>query len=409
MNKNLNERTLRIRELEDASSNTQNLTFKKLQYPCKIITLQIDYLIYRLDNTRTLSKQPEYIKKHDLNNDYFDSDRQENPEVQASQHELLSETLLEDSSSLGKAFDMKGGQDEPLEITSEGVMINGNRRLCLMRTRSFDSIECKVVSDPNLRGRDKEIEASLDIAVSGKVGYDWASQGLGILSLKADGLSDNEIREYKGMLTVAEVSNLAGATSIARYGLELRGCSEEWSKVRKSEQIYLDAAAKTIPDEMTKKASDLSVILIDAATTDAIGGRAYDLVKDHLKFNSAGLKLAHKWFPANSVPEVDDVTGETITSGGFDEDKLRNEILLDQDKIDSYVEELKEVIEDERDAASGRGARRRLIVEIDKAFKASQKAQHLSTNTSHDTDGVIEKIAKIDDHLKAIIANIENN
>jgi hypothetical protein len=48
-------------------------------------------------------------------------------------------------------------------------------------------------------------------------------------------------------------------------------------------------------------------------------------------------------------------------------------------------------------------------VEIDKAFKASQKAQHLSTNTSHDTDGVIEKIAKIDDHLKAIIANIENN
>ncbi|MDA9834984.1 hypothetical protein N9C43_04915 [Gammaproteobacteria bacterium] len=407
LNKNREERKIKINELSDRSENTEDLNFKKQNYPCKVIEVQINYLIYRLDNTRTLDNQEEYIRKNDLPNDFFDLDRQENLEVQEVQDKLIKETLKKKNSSLEASFEQKGGQTESLVITPEGVMINGNRRLCLMRSENYDVVKCKVIDDPNLINRETEIEAWLDIAETGKVEYSWTGQGIAIEKLLEKGMSYEEIREFKGMVSAKEVRLLADAVKNARESLEMRGVPGEWSKVVKSEEIYRQAAAKKL-DDVDRRAVDLNVIAIDSATTDVVDGRAYDVVMGLLRYPKAGTKVMNKWAQGSDTTYEDNLTGEEVNPAGFNEDSFKNNILKDQDKIDEMVLDLKDFIEEEKDEASGRGERRRLITEVDKAFKALEKAKYLSTNSSHDRNGVDLKLSTMSTNIEEILTNIRD-
>ena len=188
-NKNREERKLKIKQLCEESDNFEQLNFKKENYDCKTIMVQIDYLIYRLNNTRTLHRQEEYIKKNDLPDNFFDLDRQENLEVQEAQEKLILETLAKKNNALEASFNQKGGQTESLVIAPEGVMINGNRRLCLMRKLNTDVVKCIVADHPNLLNREIEIEAWLDIAETGKVDYEWIGQGRAIEQLLDKGMN----------------------------------------------------------------------------------------------------------------------------------------------------------------------------------------------------------------------------
>ena len=140
LSKRLDERKLKIDELVNSSTESLSLPFQREEYPCPVIKIAPEYLIYRLSNTRTKSAQKEYIADNNKQDDYFSEDRLEVSEVQDSQHEILLKFV---DKQLANAFDQQGGQTEPILINKEGVIINGNRRLCFMRKENnYPLIKC---------------------------------------------------------------------------------------------------------------------------------------------------------------------------------------------------------------------------------------------------------------------------
>lgn len=69
--KTMDERTLIIDKLVNSSIEFKSLPFKKSSYKCPIIEVAPEYLIYRIENTRTISKQREYIAENDSLSNFF--------------------------------------------------------------------------------------------------------------------------------------------------------------------------------------------------------------------------------------------------------------------------------------------------------------------------------------------------
>ena len=73
LSKRLDERKLKIDELVNSSTESLSLPFQREEYPCPVIKIAPEYLIYRLSNTRTKSAQ-EYIADNNKQDDYFSED-----------------------------------------------------------------------------------------------------------------------------------------------------------------------------------------------------------------------------------------------------------------------------------------------------------------------------------------------
>jgi len=109
------------------------LKFRNRQesFPVYIVSLELPK--YRLENGRTQASQEDYLAKHpNLPPDFFRQDK-ESDHAQRIQHELLYEML--EKNNLKTYFkDIDNKQTEPLILSHEGYVVNGNRRLCAMRT-----------------------------------------------------------------------------------------------------------------------------------------------------------------------------------------------------------------------------------------------------------------------------------
>lgn len=98
----------------------------------KQITVRIGVPVYRIQNGRTRTFQKEYLATHpDIAADLFTLDP-ESIAAQKAQHSILQK-LAEDE-GLYKEFSGGTEQTEPIIVTSTGVVVNGNRRLCVWRT-----------------------------------------------------------------------------------------------------------------------------------------------------------------------------------------------------------------------------------------------------------------------------------
>ena len=125
LSKRLDERVFKIDELIKVSSETKDLPFQQNNYKCPVIEIDSEFLIYRLGNTRTISKQKEYIANKKESTDFFSKERLEVAEVQDAQHDIL---VTEVDKELEQAYEMQAGQTDPILINKQGVVINGNRR-----------------------------------------------------------------------------------------------------------------------------------------------------------------------------------------------------------------------------------------------------------------------------------------
>ncbi len=129
------EQPLRLKKIEEirreAIGPTYPVTFQgTLQY-LPVRTVSIELPMYRLNNGRTEAAQLEYLAQNPgVNQDLFRGDR-ESESAQRAQHQILS-TLIDEKGLLQYFRDHS--QEEPLILTHDGFVLNGNRRLCTMRT-----------------------------------------------------------------------------------------------------------------------------------------------------------------------------------------------------------------------------------------------------------------------------------
>lgn len=154
------------------------------KYP--VFVTPLDLPKYRLENGRTQASQENYLaleKNSKLPEDFFSRDK-ESDQAQRVQHELLYE-MIGKNNLLGYFKDSENKQSEPLILTHDGFVVNGNRRLCAMRTlyytvdkdkyQHFKDIDVIVLPVCTPQDID-ELEAYLQVQQDIKAGYTWISE-----------------------------------------------------------------------------------------------------------------------------------------------------------------------------------------------------------------------------------------
>lgn len=134
-------------KVQEAISNGQVklLMHRRNSYEFARIKIDSKWLYYNLQNDRTLTKTREFIEDNDKPLDYFSERNFFNIEQQNDYHHIIKEFV---SSDMVKILNKTNDQRDPLYITSEGIMANGNTRLCCFRENDlFRDIECLVFPD----------------------------------------------------------------------------------------------------------------------------------------------------------------------------------------------------------------------------------------------------------------------
>jgi hypothetical protein len=387
------------------SNKTEDLFFRRNTYSCPCIEISNEYLIYRLDNTRTVSAQPEYLEEKGLSADFFVDARTEVSEVQDIQHELLWKEV---DKPLKDSFNMHDGQTESILINQNGIVINGNRRLRLMRERNHELIKCMVVTDPNLAGKEFQIEAFLDMTPETKKDYVWHAAAATMKKMHDLGMSFEEIAKERGQPSGKEVQQMIKAREIAAEGLRDQGTPNKWSLVTKSEQIYMDTAAKKITNAKDARAAEISTIIIDNATNDAIEGRAYNLNKKVLASPELASEVFKEIAPDNDGELINPITGIADLSSGFNEIVLKEKIRNDPDLNDEILTRIKEKIHQKEDIKASAGQKKSLQKKIDLAARNLDSAADSTSITGLLTDGVQDKIDQMRQSIQIIEDYINN-
>ena len=125
------ERIQYLREIRPIEGKSHPIEFQGLHQYMPIYRVPIDLPRYRLNNMRTMALQDECVQVESLALDFFSADP-ESDNVHLKQHNLLSQ-LTSEAGLDAKFENATVTQNEPLIITYEGFVANGNRRLTAWR------------------------------------------------------------------------------------------------------------------------------------------------------------------------------------------------------------------------------------------------------------------------------------
>jgi hypothetical protein len=151
-----------------------------------VITVRHDVLVYRVENGRLITQLQEHARENGENlADVYA--RQDTAEVQQLLHQLLVAEAGDPRGPILPELERQQLQTEPLLITAEGVVVNGNRRLAAMREllhcnpdRYAGFAEVSAAMLPAEAGAaDLEfVEAALQMAPETKLAYGWIGRRL---------------------------------------------------------------------------------------------------------------------------------------------------------------------------------------------------------------------------------------
>lgn len=282
----------------EASSKTEDFyDYRNTRKELKVIRVAIDLPIYRIENFRTFTDQSEYIKEKNLALNFFRAG-QESESIQQLQHEILANLARKGKdSSINAVIDVlrKEKQREPLLITTDGVVVNGNRRLAAMRELStenttdndaFQYIDVMVLPNDATPDDILDIEASLQGKPETKLEYDWIGDAQ---------LVKSQLNIHKSFSNVSRRLNRS-ERDIKNTLLALNEADLYLKEWKENEGNYLlvkeDAEQffKDLPKHLDGKNSQLENISRTIAwrlfeNKDMLPGRIYD-------FNAAFGKLA---------------------------------------------------------------------------------------------------------------------
>lgn len=292
--------------------------FRSDKYSLPVIRIDINIPIYRMANYRTYSKQQEYITKNKKNEKYFEKG-QESESCQQIQHQLLGIFARKGkSNSVIPVIDIlrKEKQREPLLISSSGVVVNGNRRLCAMRELFFEDaisyaefshVNCMVLPDDATISEILDIEASLQAKPETKLDYDWIGDGQLISNLLLSGKSVSEVSE-KLNRGKKEIENSVQALTEAKLYLnDWAGKPREYSRVTgDGEQLFKDMPKSLLGKDQSLKDASRVIAWSLFDNRDRLPGRIYDFNAAFGNLASNVLNQLSSFYPvkSNQVKEV---------------------------------------------------------------------------------------------------------
>lgn len=240
----------RIMAVTEAVKNSQTGEKYQIDYrgkyrPLPVIEVPIEMLVYRIENIRTKSLQKQWLAQHrDQPRDLFTSDPF-SIEAQETQHQVLK--LLIDKENLLKSFkdNDKLQQTEPLICSNDGIVVNGNRRLCAWRElyynnkskyAHFQTVSVAVLPDNDPQGM-YDLEVALQIRSDMKAEYVWHAIAADYQE-KFDSGMDIGVLAAKQNKKPEEINTYIECYNYAAQYLESIGYPDEWERVDKQEYAF---------------------------------------------------------------------------------------------------------------------------------------------------------------------------
>lgn len=215
------ERSAEIARLVDRSAPGVFVPYRGAYAELPVARVPADLLAYRLDNGRIFFELEPALRELGLDRN---SARREadGARVQGLLHRLLAEKARDRRGAILAELSRHGQQTEPLLITADGVVVNGNRRLAAMRElfaqdpgqfAGFATVAAAVLPRDANAADLEYIEAALQMAPEVKLAYAWVNRRL-------------KLRWQRGALNlpfaeIADAYRLADQDQLARELAEL--------------------------------------------------------------------------------------------------------------------------------------------------------------------------------------------
>ena len=231
-----------------------------LQIP--VIRVPHELLIYRVENGRLIAELEEHVRSRGLSLDAL-AEREEAAEVQELLHGFLAEKAADPRGPVLQELRRQAQQTEPLLITAEGVLVNGNRRLAAMRQllaedpdryAGFAEVSAAVLP-ADARAEDVEsVEAALQLAPETKLAYGWINRRLKLRrQLQDRGLSREAIADAYRFADPGEIDRELRELALAELYLDrYLGEAGRYSQVADCEALFVGLAAQLalLPDAL---------------------------------------------------------------------------------------------------------------------------------------------------------------
>ena len=369
--------------------------FRSQKTKLKVIRVDINLPVYRMENFRTYTDQHEHIAKEKLPSDYF-LKGQELQTVQQQQHEILKRL-----SAKGPIIDVltKDGQRESILISSSGVVINGNRRLTALRELGTDYVDCMVLPADATADEIVDIEANLQAKPETKLDYDWIGDAQLISRLVHMGRSTKDVadRLNRGKNDIENALQALAEADI--YLRDWAGAPGEYSRVRDDAgQLFKDlpklVSGKTQALQQGSRAIAWSLF----ENRDKLPGRIYafnaaigKLAADVLERLSEDLEV-----PITAEADEDSEGGLEIDFGEENEidysaliSRLQNDATKDE-SVDALVEACQAAI----DAQAGKNSTKAALKAIIQAHSKLASVD-VSTAAPETRPGILKQLESI--------------
>ena len=352
-----------------------------------VVRLAIDLPIYRMKNGRTQVEQYQYLEENGYPGDFFECG-EENVSAQQAQHKILLKLAKDEKGPIYQELEHVASQREYLVLTSDGVVLNGNRRLAAMRDlfdhdsrtyASFSHVDT-VILPMEASEQDLELlEAELQMAPETKLEYGWIERLLKLrhhvhdMNIPRDQIKDTYRFRREGDINI-ELQKLALAEE---YLEKYLGKPRAYQEVGQSEQIFRD-----LEKELRGKSGAESEIrrllgYLLAKEARALGNRVYsfspifgrDFDKVMIRYaQDEGIDLT----VMAADETADDVHDDDDPLDGLSEDERSpyealKPILEDQDKTKETAKKLSDVFESLKAEEKEEDSRRAALKSVEKA------------------------------------------
>lgn len=139
----------------------------------KVISLDSEYLMFRVENSRTEIQQLSFIRSNSLPANFFTDP--ESAKAQEAQEKILLDMVKGKGKELLDDLKLRK-QEDPCIITYDGFIVNGNRRTSGLKFIHERYIECVVLPEDATPKDIYSLEQQLQISKDFKENYHWINE-----------------------------------------------------------------------------------------------------------------------------------------------------------------------------------------------------------------------------------------
>lgn len=425
------DRKKRIAEITQGQVFSPDGKGKRLRYRGQVKTfiefeIPMDLLVYNVENGRIASLVKSFEREHSSLN----------PEREADAKQIAR--FLYDSNDIANKKTIKSiaenGQLESGIITSDGVLVDGNRRASLMieilqnpndyspeekaRCEKFRAVVLPEDAD------EKEIlrlETTYQMGSDEKVGYNAIEKYLHARDMLDKGFSTMDISEYMGLESVSRVQELLDVVELIDDYLDYyeytgiytrlpRGFEDDLLKLNQAIKKIRSGKIGWIPtDKLEEVENDLKCICFDFIRLNAKSQEGFDFRaiastsgNNFLANENIWNKFVNGW--QNATEHVSEETIDNVLAssrGASDTERLLES--RDNKWRDNVGEKLIEVFSDAKNTIDNQKEKEKPSILLRRAINALEQVNTETISSAKDKNGIlsqIEELHKICEKLK---------